>query len=424
MTAALAEALDPVLSAAPAGELGIAVSGGGDSMALLLLAHDWALARGRPVAVVTVDHGLRAAAAAEAEGVARFCAALGIPHETLRWTGWDGRGNLQDAARRARRRLIAAWARGRGLGAVALGHTLDDQAETFLLRLARGSGVDGLAAMAEVAEAEGVLWLRPMLGLRREALRRLLRGAGIRWVEDPGNADPAFDRVRARAALEPLEALGIGPERLAATAAAMRRARVALDRMTADLAARCLVAGPAGDATLDPAALAGATEEARLRLLAGALCWVSGAPYRPRLARLRTALAAIEQGRLGAGVTLHGCVLRPTTGAAAGGVAIRREPARVAPPVEPGPDGWDGRWRFEGPLPADPGVRIGALGAAGLARLPRWRARGLPREALLTTPAVWHGDTLLAAPIARPGIGPAVRRFSGSPSPWHVTILR
>lgn len=425
MTAGLADALDPVLSLAPDGGLGVAVSGGGDSLALLLLARDWARARGRSVAAVTVDHGLRAAAAAEASAVARFCAARGIPHETLRWTGWDGRGNLQDAARRARRRLIAAWARERGLGAVALGHTLDDQAETFLMRLARGSGVDGLSAMAEAAMVGDVLWLRPMLGLRRAELRDWLRAGGVGWIEDPGNADPAFDRVRARAALGPLAGLGLGPERLAATAGAMRRARAALERMTADLARICLVPGPAGDVALDPAALALAPEETRLRLLAGALCWVSGAAYRPRLAPLETALAAIETGRLGAGLTLHGCVLRPARG---GGVAIRREPARVAPPVAPGPGGWDGRWRLEGALPPDETIRIGALGAAGLARLPDWRKGCVPREALLTTPAVWRGEALLAAPLARPGDGPGdgwgFRRISAIPPPWQVTILR
>ena len=420
MTAGLASALDPVLSLAPEGDLGVAVSGGGDSMALLLLARDWARARGRSVAVVTVDHGLRAAAADEAAGVARFCAGLGVPHETLRWTGWDGRGNLQDAARRGRRRLIGDWARGRGLGAVALGHTLDDQAETFLLRLARGSGIDGLSAMAEAVAAEGILWLRPMLGLRRAALRDLLRAAGVDWAEDPSNADPAFDRVRARAALEPLAGLGLGPERLAATAAAMRRARAALDRMTADLARASVVAGPAGDALLDPAGLMGAPEEARLRLLAAVLCWVSGAAYRPRFARLEATLAAVERGRLGAGGTLHGCVLRP----ARGGVAIRREPARVAPPVALGAGSWDGRWRVEGVVPPDATIRIGALGAGGLARLPGWRARRASREALLTTPALWRGEALVSAPLARPGDGPAFQRISALPPPWENTILR
>ena len=209
--------------------------------------------------------------------MAALCAERGIPHTLLRWEEPAGAGNLQARAREARRRLIGDWARGRGIGAVALGHTLDDQAETFLLRLARGSGVDGLSGMAPVTRADGLVWLRPLLAVRRAALRDWLVARGVAWAEDASNADPRFERVRARAALPLLAPLGLGPERLAATAAAMARAREALERATAELAARAVEAGPAGDLALDPGALAGAPEEIRLRLLAAALCWVSGA---------------------------------------------------------------------------------------------------------------------------------------------------
>ena len=312
--------LEAALDRAAPGPLGVAVSGGGDSTALLLLLH--AAARGRPLAAVTVDHRLRAESAREAAAVAALCAGRGIPHETLHWQGWDGAGNLQDRARQARRALIAGWAREQGIGAVALGHTLDDQAETFLMRLARGSGVDGLAAMAAVTPDDGLVWLRPLLGVRRAALRDWLEAAGVAWAEDPSNADDRFDRVRARAALPALAALGLGPERLAATARAMARAREALEAATAELAAACVEEGAAGDLTLDPGPLRAAPEELRLRLLAAALVWVAGAVYRPRLVRLEAALAMIEQARIGHGLTLHGCVLRARDRA-------HRDPARA-----------------------------------------------------------------------------------------------
>jgi len=319
--------LGPALASAPPGPIGVAVSGGGDSLALLLMLHE---TPGCPaLAAATVDHGLRAGSADEAAAVAAVCAGRGIPHDVLRWEDRDGTGNLQDRARDARRRLIAAWAGGRGIGAVALGHTLDDQAETFLLRLARGSGVDGLSAMAPTAAVAGIVWLRPLLGTRRAALRDWLRDRGIAWADDPSNEDRRFDRVRMRSALPVLAGLGIGPERLAGTAAAMMRARAALESATADLASRALEEGTAGDVTLDPGPLADAPDEIRLRLLAAVLAWVSGERYRPRLVRLEAALAAVEAGRIGHGVTLHGCVLRAWRGR----VAIRREPARVAPPV-------------------------------------------------------------------------------------------
>jgi tRNA(Ile)-lysidine synthase len=409
----LVAALRPVLDAAPPGPVGVAVSGGGDSVALLLLTRAWADTVGRDIAAVTVDHGLREGSAGEAAAVAKSCAARGIAHEIRSWGGWDGRGNLQDRARAARRRLIAAWARERGVAAVALGHTLEDQAETFLLRLARGSGVDGLSAMAAAGRSEGVLWLRPMLGLERRELRAWLGTQGVAWAEDPGNADPRFERVRARAALGPLAGLGLTPARLAATAGRMARARAALEAATAQLAGRCLEQGAAGDLTLDPGPLSAAPLELRLRLLAGALCWVSGAPYRPRLAALEAALATVEAGRLGHGLTLHGCVLRLRRGR----VAIRREPGRVAGPAPLAGRRWDGRWELCGGPPS-PGLAIAALGAEGLARFPDWRAAGVARETLVTTPAIWRGDTLLAAPFVRPAPGLAFRRISAVPPPW------
>jgi tRNA(Ile)-lysidine synthase len=401
-----AEALARAMSSAPEGPLGVAVSGGGDSLALLLLLQ----ASGRSVEAVTVDHGLRPEAAVEAEAVARLCAERGIPHATLRWQGWTGRGNLQAAARAARRRLIAAWARERGLGAVALGHTLEDQAETFLLRLARGSGVDGLAAMGFATRGEGLLWLRPLLEARRADLRAWLAGQGVPWAEDPSNADPAFARVRARAALDPLATLGLAPERLASAAAAMARARAALEAATGALARACLAAGPAGDLTLDPAPWRSAPEEIRLRLLAAALGWVSGAPLRPRLAALTGVAGAIAAGRV-TGLTLHGCVLR----AKGERVVLRREPERVGQPVPFGAI-WDARWSVTGPCE---GAEIAALGTAGLAARPLWRDSGLAREALLTTPGVWRDGALRAAPILD---GPpfALRRVCEGPAPWEL----
>ena len=155
--------------------LGVAVSGGGDTMALLvmLLALE-----PRPVLhVATVDHGLRVASRSEAEGVAAFCAARGIAHATLRWDDWDQSGNLQDAARRARYRLLSARARGLRIADVALGHTGDDNAETFLMGLARGAGLDGLSGMRRRFVRGGVTFHRPLLDMRRDALRDMLRAA-------------------------------------------------------------------------------------------------------------------------------------------------------------------------------------------------------------------------------------------------------
>ena len=388
---------------APGPALGVAVSGGGDSVALMRLAALWGARRGALVAVATVDHGLRAASAAEAASVVAQAASLGLEATALRWEGWDRRGNLQAQARAARYRLLADWARARGLGAVALGHTLDDQAETVLLRLMRGSGVDGLAAMAPAVTRDGVRWLRPLLGLRRADLRGWLAAQGAGWIEDPSNDDARFQRVRARRAMD---ALGLDAAGLARTAARMARARAALEADAAALWRRAARVGACGEVTLAGDVLRTEPDEIALRLLADALRAASGAALRPRLEAsqaLRAALAAPEDL---AGRTLHGCV------AAARGdsVTLAREPAAAARgAVSRGV--WDGRWRV---LATAPGA-IGALGEAGAAALraaaragswaapPGWRAA--PRAARLTTPCLWRDGRLGCAPIAGYGEG-------------------
>lgn len=380
--AALAAALPPGAA------IGVAVSGGGDSMALLHLAADRARALGTRIAAATVDHGLRPEAAAEAAMVAQVCAGLGIAHDTLRWQGWDGQGNLQSAARDARRALLADWRVRRGLDVVLLGHTADDQAETFLMRLARGSGVDGLACMAA---ADGT-FLRPLLPLRRAALRDWLRARGIAWIDDPSNDDARFDRVRARQMLDLLAPLGLTVDRLTDTAAHMARARAALRQAAADLAAR-EVRAEGGDLIL-PAPLL-EPGELEGRILTAALRWIGATPYRPRHDALTAAAQALRRGETR---TLAGVVMQPE----GQGARLSREPAAVAPPVAAqGPVVWDGRWQVAPDAPPGPGPwQVGALGTAGLARLPDWRAAGLPRSSLAASPAVWQGDRLVSAPLA------------------------
>ena len=196
--------------------LGLAVSGGADSLALLLLAHDAMPAR---IAVGSVDHGLRPEAAAECALVADLCARLGIPHETLRIAPVAG-GNLQARARDGRYRALGEWAMRTGCAAIATAHHADDQAETILMRLARGSATRGLAAIRPVADVpghRGLPLIRPLLSWRSNELRAVVRSAGIAPVEDPSNEDERFLRVRVRKWLRDAP-VGIEPERLARSA--------------------------------------------------------------------------------------------------------------------------------------------------------------------------------------------------------------
>ena len=387
---ALQAAVAGVLAEGEVRHLGLAVSGGSDSMAMLWLILPWARARGVDLSAATVDHGLRAGAAAEAAMVGRVCAGAGVGHEVLRWQGGAGPGNLQARAREARFALLGDWARGRGIDTVALGHTMDDQAETVLLRLARGSGVDGLSGMATWRAAGGLRWVRPLLGLRREDLRAFLRAGGRDWAEDPSNADDRFDRVKARRALALMAPLGIDAEGLAETAARMAMARAALGQY-AGQAVAALARTECGDVVLARPGFDLLPEETRLRIVAEAILWVGGGVYRPRLAGLRAALAG--PGRR----TLQGTVLTWTRG----GLRVGREVAALAGVRAAVGALWDGRWLVEGPEPA---AEVRALGS-GIAALPDWRAAGVPRATLMASPAVWRGEALIAAPAAGFGAG-------------------
>lgn len=417
MTGALADrfaaAMTDCLPGPLPARLGIALSGGGDSVALMALLADWAAPRGVTLAAATVDHGLRAASTGEAAAAGRLARDMGLSHDTLHWEHPARlRGNLQDAARRARLRLIAAWAAERGIGAVAFGHTLDDQAETVLLRLARGSGVDGLSAMAPRRWHAGLWLLRPLLGLRRAALRAELTRRGLSWAEDPTNDDPRFDRVKARRALAALAPLGIAPEGLARTARHLATARAALEAATqAAWAGHCRT-GAGGEVWLNPGGFAALPEELRLRLLARALGWISGADYRPRRSALERLAAALATGQ---GGTLQGCRALPRRGE----ICITREP-RSAEAAAAVPLGalWDGRWRLSGP--ALPGAEVRALGTQGLRACPGWRDAGLPREVLRATPALWQGDRLCAAPLAGQGAGWQARLCPGGGAPGAI----
>ena len=175
MTASLRARVDAVLGPARPMRLGVAVSGGGDSVALLWVLVGYAREHGITLHVVSVDHGVRPEAQQEVSFVADLCRRWDVQHHVARWTGWNGDGNFSAKARDARYALMADWACANDITHIALGHTADDQAETFLLRLARGSGANGLAAIAPRSEFVGIRVLRPLLAVPRGRLRASLR---------------------------------------------------------------------------------------------------------------------------------------------------------------------------------------------------------------------------------------------------------
>ena len=367
-----------------------AVSGGSDSTALLMLLAAWNQGRFNLLAV-SVNHGLRPEAATECKKVRKLADQLGVPHSTLHVPEETLKGNLQDAARRARYGLMRNWARKRGVKAVLLGHTEDDQAETFLLRVARGSGVDGLSAMAVQSWRDGMAWLRPLLEVSRSDLRDYLRGQGTDWIEDPSNSDHAFDRVRIRSLMPAMEQAGLTRGRLTGNAARMRMASHALRHLATESANALCALKSSGDLEFT-SGFWSLPEETRLRLAAAATKFISSSRYRPRLATL---VRTIELAGSGNRSTLAGCMIGQ---AKDGGIWFGREPSACSESTTLGKV-WDGRWIVEGKDVSRP-LRVARLGHKGLSILGRTASREFRRSSLAASPAIWDGGDLVSAPVA------------------------
>jgi tRNA(Ile)-lysidine synthase len=301
--------------AAQDGAIVVAVSGGGDSVALMHLLKDYASANMlAPPIVLTVDHGLRKQSARDAKQVAAWAKQAGLKAHILTWRGARPKSGIEAAARVARYRLMGDWLAKNRITTLQVGHTQDDQAETFLLRLARGSGLDGLSAMQAKApwpeDGHALTVSRPLLGIARDELRAHLAERDQPWLDDPMNDDAAFDRVKIRKARAVLAEAGLTAARIAAAAAHLGRARAALELVTGAVLARASTPVDGGFA-LDPAALAAAPREVGLRALAAVLMAVSGQPYRPRFEALERLFDRLAGGTLGRGVTQHGCHIGP-----------------------------------------------------------------------------------------------------------------
>jgi len=300
------EADDP---AAP--RLGIAVSGGPDSVALLLLAADALPGR---IEAATVDHGLRAESAQEAALVARLCAELDVPHTTLTVTLEPG--NVQSAARQARYAALAQWAQARGLVAIATAHHADDQAETLIMRLNRASGVAGLAGVRPRGPIRGtpIGLVRPVLDWRRDDLATVVERAGVACVQDPSNGDPRFDRARLRQAMAAVDWLDVPA--IAQSAAYLTEADAALS-WSAELEFNGRVKRDPFGMTYRPFA----PRAIALRVVARIVVELDVVPRGSAVARLFDALTAGQPASIG------GLVVRPN----AGGWSFARAPARKAP---------------------------------------------------------------------------------------------
>ena len=381
------------------GKLAVAVSGGADSVALLLLA-----AEHFDVTAITVDHGLREASKAEAAAVADLCARHGIRHETLLWQGEKPTSNIQAAAREARYSLMAHWCQSQGIRHLATAHHRDDQAETLLLRLARGSGVYGLAAMAPTrnllnAGTHGsVTLIRPLLSFAKTDLTTYLTERSVEWAEDPSNQSQAYDRVKIRGLLANPPVEGLHGERLAATAERLRRTRNALEHYEAKWLGRAVETFREGYALLDGSLLQSEPEEIVLRGLASLCRYAGKGVYVPRMEKLLRLYSQLTAEGF-RGQTLYGAQFTPFGERK---ILVSRELSGCQSRTSlEETTSWDNR--FEISTKGDiAGLEIGALGEGGWRQL---KASGfdvseilMPRQVALVAPAIYKGGDLQAVP--------------------------
>lgn len=379
-----------MLTALPEGRLALAVSGGSDSLAMLHLAM-----LERPASclvVLTVDHGLRDASRAEAEHVAQLCAVRGIEHHILTWTGDKPSTGIQAKARAARYDLMTIWCASHGVATLLTAHTMDDQAETVVMRSRRTQSLKSLAGIWPESRWNGIRIIRPLLKERRTGLREMLRAAGVTWSDDPSNDNPKFERVRIRADMADNDVARLAAVADEARQEAERRGAVAAQWLRSHAVVEAI-----GMVRLSRPGLGSSLlEREEMDEVLGRTIHMAGGGL-PEPDAITSLLARI----------LAGDAFRSTLGGAM--VAVRqaeiligREPVRIdATPALVGdePQLWDGRFQ----LTAPPGSRILPAGP----RCPK-PERALPAFVLAGLPAVIlpSGETVL--PHFQPSAGISV----------------
>lgn len=385
----------------PGGSFAAAVSGGPDSMALAVLLRDWARCRGRHLTALIVDHGIRDGSDAEARLVSERLSAASVPNVVLRWDGSKPSSGLQARARDARYALMLDWCREQGVDSLFVGHHADDQAATVTMRIARGSGIDGLGAMRLKAERGGVRICRPLLSVARSDLVAFLVMQGLVWVDDPTNDDPRHERNRIDRELAAHPASAQQRSRLNRLADRAARASDALMTWTDRVWAEAAVTGAAGDVTLDLVVFQALPEEIRLRLLLRAAAQAGG--IQPGLEKAERAIARLHRGGSPLTLTLGHALVRQSRKSVRVVREHRNLPVQDWLPGAPRSLLWDGRFRLEVSAPLTDPISIGP-GVAEASLLPcvyrRRETLGCPLKEAVRLPGdvLVHAEPLFTAP--------------------------
>lgn len=301
----LNQAFDRLLLPLDPSRLAVAVSGGADSLALTYLAAAWAKQHHISFCAVTVDHGLRPESQKEAQTVHDWLLQAGIDHTILTWTGTKPQTRIEEKAREARYALLTNWCCQEKVPVLLLAHHADDQAETFFLRLARQSGLDGLCAMPEVLYRRDIAFVRPMLTCHHQECAMYLKEKQLPWIEDPMNLSPLYERVRLRAIQPVLAKAGLTAEAVCGSVQRLQRVRACLEQLTRTFIETQVTRAPAGYAFVPHSSFASLPDELKIRVLAALMAWVKGRS--PRLAQLEELLSDWPVK-----TTLGGCRIVPS----------------------------------------------------------------------------------------------------------------
>lgn len=397
----------------PATSYALAVSGGPDSTALIALASKAKRLKKAPdFIVLTVDHNLRSGSAAEAKSVANLCKQLGLKQKTLTWRGEKPITGIQNAARDIRYGLMEAYCRQHGIAALVLAHHREDQAETLLMRLARGSGLTGLTAMSPVQKYRSVSLLRPFLHVSKNNLARLCQKAGVEYIQDPSNLDDRHERVRLRAAQNHLDAIGLTSEKLSLTIDKLAQVDDDLELLVSQFLSEYSVFEAIGVFRIDRAAFRNLPQTLQERVVLGAIKKISRPEFPPGRDSMAGVLRGLNSSETSArtlmGVLFHfrkAEVLIGREYSACPNIKkldIRNNGVSVFE--------WDGRFAISCRWSvASACTHIGPLGPDGLAQLRADHGKAglltdnsLPARFVYTVPTFWHGDRVIYCPALRP----------------------
>lgn len=369
----------------------VACSGGADSLALTLLLHEWAQSRGKRVIALTVDHGLRPASIQEAHQVQQWLKQRGISHEILTWHGEKPQARIQETAREMRYQLLSTWCQQNGISILMTAHHAQDQAETFLMRLAKGSGLQGLCAMRPLVEKLSIKLLRPLLEISPQRLRLTLAYFQQPFIEDPSNENSDFERVRWRQACQVLTQYGLTLEAMLATIGRLQESQNLVDEHFRVIVRQFLSFSVYGYVSIEWKGLQTLSNEAVELFLANVLWLFSSRGWRSKYQAVKALCYALCQGQRRV-FTLGGALIQKKGHQ----LLIFRE-LRAVPPSQFFREGnhtlwWDHRFWIEIKVPQGETVTLKAFGSQA-----RMKEK-IPTRALSTLPSFWRGEELFFLP--------------------------